>query len=83
MCTVLMPSGGYPIAVKYIIPYHEGVRSVYVFLGAHVFPERSQRNESSCNKFEYISRKFYYLRRNDKGIYDLEYGMRTGCGGGC
>jgi len=56
---------------------------VHVVLGAHACPERSQGNGSPYDKLEYMSRKFYHLRGNDKGTYDLEYGVRTGCGGGC
>jgi len=29
MCTVLLPPGGYPIAVKYIISYHISYHIIY------------------------------------------------------
>jgi len=29
MCTVLLPPGGYPIAVKYIIPYQISSEEAY------------------------------------------------------
>jgi len=36
MCTVLLPPGGYPIAVKYIISYHITISYYHIIIYHHI-----------------------------------------------
>jgi len=50
MCTVLLPPGGYPIAVKYIITYH----NTFGFSASVLYSSRSLLTASISQNISYI-----------------------------